>query len=129
MVSAYIRDSIYTDLRLTCFCMSIAAIVKSVNKTQRIVIVHEAPVTAGVGAEISEYQQLLHQFNQRTAIDTIILSSFCLAIPTGAHIQERCFLRLEAPVCRIGGWDTPFPLHEAFYKPEAVRILDGVSGD
>ncbi|KAK0519407.1 hypothetical protein OC842_007467 [Tilletia horrida] len=72
------------------------AIVKSVSKTQRLVIVHEAPVTAGVGAEI------------------------------GAHVQERCFLRLEAPVCRIGGWDTPFPLHEAFYKPEAIRILDGL---
>lgn len=46
-------------------------------------IVHEAPVTAGAGAEIA------------------------------AHLQQSCFLNLEAPICRIGGFDTPFPhVHE-----------------
>ncbi|PWN52902.1 thiamine diphosphate-binding protein [Violaceomyces palustris] len=72
-------------------------ITKSVSKTGRCVIVHEAPVTGGVGAEIS------------------------------AHLQNTCFLKLEAPVNRIGGWDTPFPhVHETFYKPEDIRIFDGL---
>ncbi|KAH9740470.1 2-oxoisovalerate dehydrogenase subunit beta 1 [Citrus sinensis] len=51
-------------------------------------ISHEAPVTGGFGAEIS------------------------------ASILERCFLRLEAPVARVCGLDTPFPLvFEPFYMP------------
>lgn len=59
------------------------AVAKSVAKTGRCVIVHEAPVTAGAGAEIA------------------------------AHLQQSCFLNLEAPICRIGGFDTPFPhVHE-----------------
>ncbi|KAN0061805.1 hypothetical protein ACQY0O_005798 [Thecaphora frezii] len=74
-----------------------ATLVQSVAKTGRCVIVHEAPLTAGAGAEIS------------------------------AYLQEKCFLHLEAPIARIGGWDTPFPhVHEAFYKPEAVRIADAI---
>ncbi|CEH14905.1 2-oxoisovalerate dehydrogenase subunit mitochondrial [Ceraceosorus bombacis] len=72
-------------------------VVESVRKTGRCVIVHEAPVTAGVGAEIS------------------------------AHVQKEAFLNLEAPVERVGGWDTPFPhVHESFYKPGPTRILDAL---
>ncbi|SPO36545.1 probable branched-chain alpha-keto acid dehydrogenase e1-beta [Pseudozyma flocculosa] len=72
-------------------------VAKSVAKTGRCVIVHEAPITAGAGAEI------------------------------GAYLQDKCFLHLEAPICRIGGWDTPFPhVHETFYKPETVRIADAL---
>lgn len=53
------------------------------NKTGRCIISHEAPVTCGVGSELS------------------------------AKIQEKCFLRLESPVKRVCGFDTPFPLaHE-----------------
>ncbi|CAN7028629.1 unnamed protein product [Brassica rapa subsp. trilocularis] len=60
----------------------------SVKKTGRLLISHEAPVTGGFGAEIS------------------------------ATILERCFLKLEAPVSRVCGLDTPFPLvFEPFYMP------------
>ncbi|KAG5060193.1 hypothetical protein JHK87_001222 [Glycine soja] len=60
----------------------------SVNKTGRLLVSHEAPITGGFGAEIS------------------------------ASIVERCFSRLEAPVARICGLDTPFPLvFEPFYMP------------
>ncbi|KAJ7481230.1 pyruvate dehydrogenase [Mycena galericulata] len=74
-----------------------AAVAESVGRTGRLVIVHEAGMTAGVGAEIA------------------------------AEIQKRCFLRLAAPVKRITGWDTPVALqYEKFYIPDAVRILDGI---
>ncbi|XP_031399395.1 2-oxoisovalerate dehydrogenase subunit beta 1, mitochondrial isoform X2 [Punica granatum] len=69
----------------------------SVRKTGRLLISHEAPVTGGFGAEIS------------------------------ASIVERCFLRLEAPVARICGLDTPFPLvFEPFYMPTKNKILDAI---
>ena len=67
------------------------------NKTGRLVIAHEAPVTGGFGAEIA------------------------------STIQEKCFLRLEAPIERICGWDVPFPLvFEKFYVPSAVRCIEGI---
>jgi pyruvate/2-oxoglutarate/acetoin dehydrogenase E1 component len=50
-------------------------VVESVKKTGRLVIVHEAGMTAGVGAEIS------------------------------AEVQKRCFLKLSAPVKRVTGWE------------------------
>lgn len=53
----------------------VETIVESVNRTGRLVIVHEAGLTAGVGAEIS------------------------------AEIQKRCFLKLNAPVKRVTGWE------------------------
>eukprot|EP00268_Persea_americana_P036294 TRINITY_DN35760_c0_g1_i2.p1 TRINITY_DN35760_c0_g1~~TRINITY_DN35760_c0_g1_i2.p1 ORF type:complete len:311 (-),score=57.05 TRINITY_DN35760_c0_g1_i2:398-1330(-) len=69
----------------------------SVRKTGRLLVSHEAPVTGGFGAEIS------------------------------ASIVERCFLRLEAPVARICGLDTPFPLvFEPFYMPTKNKILDAI---
>ncbi|CAO1617595.1 unnamed protein product [Sympodiomycopsis kandeliae] len=72
-------------------------IIKSVMKTGKCVIVSEAPVTGSVGSEIA------------------------------AEIQKKAFLRLEAPVARIGGLDTPFPhIGETFYKPDALRILDSI---
>ncbi|TPX71106.1 hypothetical protein SpCBS45565_g01263 [Spizellomyces sp. 'palustris'] len=75
----------------------VETIEKSVNKTGRLVIAHEAPVTGGFGAEMA------------------------------AAIQERCFLRLEAPIQRVCGWDTPFPLiFEKFYVPSAVRCVEGI---
>jgi 2-oxoisovalerate dehydrogenase E1 component beta subunit len=74
--------------------LDLDAIVASVNKTGRAVVVHEAPRTCGFGAELT------------------------------ALIQERCFLRLEAPVARVTGFDTPFPYTlEAEYLPRAPRIL------
>lgn len=75
----------------------VETVAKSVNKTGRLLISHEAPVTSGFGAEIA------------------------------AAIQERCFLRLEAPVQRVCGWDTPFPLvFEKFYVPSLIRCVDGI---
>ncbi|MEY7851716.1 alpha-ketoacid dehydrogenase subunit beta [Natrarchaeobius sp. A-rgal3] len=73
-------------------------IANSVKKTGRSVVVHEAPKSVGLGAEIT------------------------------ARIQEEAFLYLEAPVERITGFDVPFPLYslEDFYLPEATRIEDGI---
>ncbi|GAA5919334.1 hypothetical protein JCM1841_004345 [Sporobolomyces salmonicolor] len=84
------------DLR-TIIPYDIETVVKSVNKTGRCLIVHEAPQAGGMGSELA------------------------------AEIQQRCFLRLEAPVKRLTGWDTPFGLaYEKFYLPDHVRILDGI---
>lgn len=70
---------------------------QSVKKTGRAIIVHEAPLTSGFGAELS------------------------------ARIQETCFLHLEAPVQRVTGWDTPFPyIHEPFYLPDKWRVFDSI---
>jgi pyruvate dehydrogenase E1 component beta subunit len=77
--------------------LDVDAIVESVRKTGRAVVVHEAPKTCGFGAEIA------------------------------ALIQERCFLHLEAPVTRVTGFDTPFPYTlESEYLPRAPRILKAI---
>jgi pyruvate dehydrogenase E1 component beta subunit len=84
------------DLR-TLWPVDIDAITESVNKTGRVVIVHEAPKTCGFGAELV------------------------------ALVNERCFLRLEAPPARVTGWDTPFPYTlEMDYLPLAGRILPAI---
>jgi len=86
------------DLR-SCWPMDMDTIAASVQKTGRCVIVHEAPMTAGLGAEIS------------------------------ARIQEECFLHLEAPVQRCTGFDTIMPYYklELEYLPEAPRIRQSIS--
>lgn len=73
-------------------------IAASVTKTGRLVIVHEAPVFAGFGAEIA------------------------------ARITERCFYQLEAPVLRVGGYDIPYPPAklEKHHLPDPDRILAAV---
>ena len=78
--------------------LDLATIVTSVNRTGRCVVVHEAPVTGGLGAEIA------------------------------ARITERCFYRLEAPVLRVGGFSTPYPPSrlEEHYLPDLDRVLDAV---
>ena len=70
----------------------------SVEKTGRLVVVHEAPVFLGMGAEIA------------------------------ARITETCFYALESPVLRVGGFDTPYPPSrvEEDYLPDLDRILDAV---
>ncbi|MEQ8769971.1 MAG: alpha-ketoacid dehydrogenase subunit beta [Phycisphaerales bacterium] len=85
------------DLR-TCWPIDVDTIAESVEKTGRCVIVHEAPLTAGLGAEISSL------------------------------IQERCFLHLQAPVQRVAGFDTIMPYYklELDYLPEAPRIQRGI---
>ena len=81
------------DLR-TIYPFDIDAVEASVSKTGRCVVVHEAPLTCGFGAEIS------------------------------ARIMERCFLHLEAPVQRVAGFDTIMPYYklELDYMPDAARI-------
>jgi 2-oxoisovalerate dehydrogenase E1 component beta subunit len=75
----------------------IATITESVCKTGRLVIAHEAPVTGGFGAEIA------------------------------ATVQEECFLSLHAPVRRVCGFDTPFPLAlESLYLPNKDRCIEAV---
>ncbi len=78
--------------------LDVETITKSVCKTGRAVVVHEAPKTAGLGAEISSL------------------------------IQEHCFLSLEAPVQRITGFDTSMPYYklEKQYLPDEDRIISGV---
>jgi len=70
----------------------------SVEKTGRLVVVHEAPVFLGMGAEIA------------------------------SRVSEQCFYSLEAPVLRVGGFDTPYPPSrlEEDYLPDLDRILDAV---
>ncbi len=84
------------DLR-TLWPVDIDAIVESVKKTGRVVVVHEAPKTCGFGAELV------------------------------ALINEKAFLHLEAPPMRVTGFDTPFPYTlEMEYLPLAHRILPAV---
>ncbi|GAA2916279.1 alpha-ketoacid dehydrogenase subunit beta [Streptomyces thioluteus] len=74
------------------------AIQASVERTRRLVVVHEAPVFFGSGAEIA------------------------------ARITERCFYHLEAPVLRVGGYHAPYPPSrlEDEYLPGLDRVLDAV---
>jgi pyruvate dehydrogenase E1 component beta subunit len=84
------------DLR-TLWPVDIDTIAASVEKTGRVVIVHEAPKTCGFGAELV------------------------------ALVNERCFLSLEAPPVRVTGFDTPFPYTlEMEYLPLAHRILPAI---
>ncbi|XP_063824424.1 2-oxoisovalerate dehydrogenase subunit beta, mitochondrial [Ostrinia nubilalis] len=70
----------------------------SVKKTGRCLIAHEAPLTAGFGAELA------------------------------ATIQDECFLHLEAPVARVAGWDAPFPhVFEPFYLPTVWRCYHALT--
>jgi pyruvate dehydrogenase E1 component beta subunit len=70
----------------------------SVEKTGRLVVVHEAPTFLGMGSEVA------------------------------ARVTEQCFYSLEAPVMRVGGFDTPYPPSrlEEDYLPDLDRILDAV---
>ncbi|MBX3264628.1 MAG: alpha-ketoacid dehydrogenase subunit beta [Labilithrix sp.] len=84
------------DLR-TLWPVDVETIAASVEKTGRVIVVHEAPKTCGFGAELV------------------------------ALINERCFLSLEAPPVRVAGFDTPFPYTlEMDYLPLAHRILPAI---
>jgi len=69
----------------------------SVLKTGRLMVTHEAPLTAGFAGEIA------------------------------ATIQKECFLSLEAPIARVCGADTPFPLaFEKIYLPDELKVYDAI---
>jgi 2-oxoisovalerate dehydrogenase E1 component beta subunit len=78
--------------------LDLEALAASVTKTGRAVVVHEAPMTAGFGAEVV------------------------------ARIVEDAFDYLEAPVLRVTGYDTPYPpaTLESHYLPSVDRILAAV---
>jgi pyruvate dehydrogenase E1 component beta subunit len=89
-------DCEVVDLR-TLWPVDIDAIVTSVMKTGRVVVVHEAPKTCGFGAELV------------------------------ALINEKAFLSLAAPPVRVCGFDTPFPYAlEMDYLPLAHRIVPAI---
>ncbi|MNT62507.1 2-oxoisovalerate dehydrogenase subunit beta [compost metagenome] len=85
-------DAEVIDLR-SLLPLDLDAIVQSVEKTGRCVVVHEATLTSGFGGEIA------------------------------ALVQEHCFYHLEAPVVRVAGWDTPYPhAQEWDYFPGPARV-------
>ncbi|GGO16397.1 2-oxoisovalerate dehydrogenase subunit beta [Microbispora rosea subsp. aerata] len=91
------RDIEVIDLR-SLNPLDVDVLTESVTRTGRCVVVHEAPVFTGFGAELA------------------------------ARITERCFYSLEAPVLRVGGFSTPYPPSrlEDYYLPDLDRVLDAV---
>lgn len=85
-------DAEIIDLR-TLLPLDLEAIITSVQKTGRCVIMHEATRTCGFGAELMSL------------------------------VQEHCFYHLEAPIIRVTGWDTPYPhAQEWNYFPGPERL-------
>ena len=78
--------------------LDMGPVVESVRRTGRVVVTHEAHVNLGLGAELA------------------------------ARITEECFYSLEAPVLRVGGFDTPYPPArvEEHFLPDLDRVLDAV---
>jgi 2-oxoisovalerate dehydrogenase E1 component beta subunit len=78
--------------------LDMAPVYDSVRRTGRAVVTHEAHTNLGMGSEIA------------------------------ARITEHCFYSLEAPVLRVGGFDTPYPPSriEEDYLPDIDRVLDAV---
>jgi pyruvate dehydrogenase E1 component beta subunit len=85
------------DLR-TLVPLDVEGLVTAVARTGRCVVVHEAPLSAGFGAEII------------------------------ATVQEGAFYSLEAPIARVTAPDTPYPLAAAedLYIPSVDRVVDAV---
>lgn len=85
------------DLR-TIYPADFETIIESVKKTGRAMVLHEAPKSAGFGAEIS------------------------------SRIQENNILNLEAPVERVASPDVPYPLYtlEDYYLPNKDRAVKGL---
>jgi pyruvate dehydrogenase E1 component beta subunit len=78
--------------------LDMGPVLASVRKTGRAVVTHEAHVNLGMGSEVA------------------------------ARITEECFYSLEAPVLRVGGFDTPYPPSriEEEWLPDLDRVLDAV---
>lgn len=78
--------------------LDLPTILASVRRTGRLVVVHEAPVVGGIGAEIA------------------------------ATVAQECYYELEAPVLRVGGFAVPYPPArlEELYLPDLDRILEAV---
>ena len=98
-------DMALTDHGISCELIDLRTILpwdadcvlESVAKTGKLVVSHEAPITCGFGAEVV------------------------------ATIQEQSFLSLEAPIQRVCGYDTPFPLvFEKHYVPDELKNLEAI---
>jgi 2-oxoisovalerate dehydrogenase E1 component beta subunit len=78
--------------------LDMAPVYASVRRTGRLIVVHEAPSNAGLGAELA------------------------------ARVTEECFYSLEAPVLRVTGPNIPYPAArvEETYLPDLDRVLDAV---
>jgi pyruvate dehydrogenase E1 component beta subunit len=85
------------DLR-TLVPLDVEAIVTSVERTGRAVIVQEAPLSGGFASEVA------------------------------ATIAEEAFYSLEAPLARVSGYDVPYPVAmlEDRYVPDVDRVVDAV---
>lgn len=93
LAASEVKDVEVINLR-TLNPLDLKTLIKSVKKTGRVVIAHEAPRTCGFGAELA------------------------------ALLQEHCFYSLEAPIKRCTGLDTPFPhTLESDYIPDAPRVV------
>ena len=91
------RDTIEVIDLQTVYPFDEQTVYESVRKTGRVIITHEAPLTGGVGAEIL------------------------------SKIQSNCFLNLEAPIKRVCGMDTPFPLSlEPLYLPSVPKLIEAI---
>jgi len=89
-------DAEVIDLR-SLWPLDLETIVNSVKKTGRCVVVHEATLTCGFGAELVSL------------------------------VQEHCFHHLEAPIVRVTGWDTPYPhAQEWDYFPGPARVAEAL---
>jgi pyruvate dehydrogenase E1 component beta subunit len=75
-----------------------ATLAASVTKTGRAVVIQEAPLTAGFGAEVV------------------------------ATIQEEAFFSLQAPIRRVAAPDVPYPVQmlEEQYLPNPERVLEAI---
>lgn len=78
--------------------LDLGPVIDDVIRTGRLVVVHEAAQTLGLGAEVA------------------------------ARIQKECFFHLEAPVLRVTGYDVPYPPSrlETYHLPNAERVLAAV---
>ena len=83
------------DLR-TLVPLDVEGLVSEVSRTGRAVVVHEAPLSAGFGAEVV------------------------------ATLQEEAFYSLDAPIRRVTAWDTPYPPAslEGWYLPTIRRVVE-----
>ena len=92
------RDLEVIDLR-SLSPLDLGPVFDSVRRTGRLIVVHEAPLTGGLGAEVA------------------------------ARVTQECFYSLEAPVLRVTGFDTPYPPArvEEHYLPDIDRVLDAVN--
>jgi pyruvate dehydrogenase E1 component beta subunit len=96
-LAAHGRDIEVIDLR-SISPLDVDTVAGSVDRTGRLVIVHEAPVFGGIGGELA------------------------------AAVMERCFYRLEAPVTRVGGYHMPYPpaTVEHAYLPSVQRVREAI---